>query len=454
MIGLARAPSPRTRGCSSTRRSRRSRPTPTSTRSWRSRSARCSSTRRSRRSWRSPPRSSSRRSRARSARRRRRAPSAVAQVPVDRAHGSRQSVRNLAVLRLVVGVVSWLAPTSAAGCSASTPRGNPQAPYLARLFGIRDLALGVGTLQSTGEAQEQWLRARHPLRRRRHRAAVLGSAPRLPVDADERCSSARRRSPRRRLGSRRSGARGVGLTPRRAARLHVPAAHPAPRGAAREGRRRDRRDATGVIGDVTTVSVARREAIREITVEVARQGARRGARDHARRARGRVGHLVPRPRVPRARRRQARRRSSRRRSARTRTCATSTRPASRGCRAAIAEYPELAGRFTMIGRSVADLHERHARARARRHRAGREHAGHGGQGALLRAARRDLRRADPHRHEGRRRVRRDRRADRAGVRRHPPRGHLGARVLRDRAAADRGASPSRSCTTTSTGPRS
>ena len=34
---------------------------------------------------------------------------------------------------------------------------NPQAPYLARLFGIRDVALAWGTLSSTGSAQRQWL---------------------------------------------------------------------------------------------------------------------------------------------------------------------------------------------------------------------------------------------------------------------------------------------------------
>ena len=31
------------------------------------------------------------------------------------------------------------------------PAENPQAPYLGRLFGARDVALGVGTLQATGE---------------------------------------------------------------------------------------------------------------------------------------------------------------------------------------------------------------------------------------------------------------------------------------------------------------
>jgi hypothetical protein len=34
---------------------------------------------------------------------------------------------------------------------------NPQAPYLSRLFGARDIALGIGTLTSTGEARRRWL---------------------------------------------------------------------------------------------------------------------------------------------------------------------------------------------------------------------------------------------------------------------------------------------------------
>ena len=39
------------------------------------------------------------------------------------------------------------------------PEANPQAPYLGRLFGARDVALGVGTLQASGEARKQWLDA-------------------------------------------------------------------------------------------------------------------------------------------------------------------------------------------------------------------------------------------------------------------------------------------------------
>ena len=108
---------------------------------------------------------------------------------------------------------------------------------------------------------------------------------------------------------------------------------------------------------------------------------------------------------------------------------------------AIAEFPQLAGRFTMIGRSVAICTNGTRVLGLGRHRPGAEHAGHGGQGAVLRPARRRQRGADPHRHQGRRRVRRHRDPDRPRLRRDPPRGHLRARVLRDRAPADRGPAP-------------
>ena len=68
-----------------------------------------------------------------------------------------QSVRNLAMLRLMVGVVSYLAPNLGGKLFGLDTRGNPQAPYLARLFGIRDIALAIGALQSAGESRRQWL---------------------------------------------------------------------------------------------------------------------------------------------------------------------------------------------------------------------------------------------------------------------------------------------------------
>ncbi len=34
---------------------------------------------------------------------------------------------------------------------------NPQSPYLARLFGVRDIALAWGTMSAEGDARRQWL---------------------------------------------------------------------------------------------------------------------------------------------------------------------------------------------------------------------------------------------------------------------------------------------------------
>jgi hypothetical protein len=38
------------------------------------------------------------------------------------------------------------------------PEANPQAPYLGRLFGARDVALAVGLSASTGSERAHWLR--------------------------------------------------------------------------------------------------------------------------------------------------------------------------------------------------------------------------------------------------------------------------------------------------------
>jgi hypothetical protein len=60
------------------------------------------------------------------------------------------SIKTLAALRVAIGAGAWLAPNFAGSLFGLDVKGNPQAPYLARLFGIRDLALGVGTLVAKG----------------------------------------------------------------------------------------------------------------------------------------------------------------------------------------------------------------------------------------------------------------------------------------------------------------
>ena len=67
------------------------------------------------------------------------------------------ALRQLAGLRVVVGLVSLVAPRFGAKLFGLDPDANPQATFLGRLFGVRDIALGVGALASKGEARRQWV---------------------------------------------------------------------------------------------------------------------------------------------------------------------------------------------------------------------------------------------------------------------------------------------------------
>src|SRR3954449_4120655 len=61
-------------------------------------------------------------------------------------------------LRAQIGASAWLAPNLTGKLFGLDPDSNPQAAFLARLFGVRDLALAAGTFGSTGESRTQWLR--------------------------------------------------------------------------------------------------------------------------------------------------------------------------------------------------------------------------------------------------------------------------------------------------------
>ena len=66
-------------------------------------------------------------------------------------------IRSLAITRLAVGGSAFATPRLAGSAFGLDAEANPQAPYLARLFGVRDAALGIGILTSTGDARRQWL---------------------------------------------------------------------------------------------------------------------------------------------------------------------------------------------------------------------------------------------------------------------------------------------------------
>ena len=69
------------------------------------------------------------------------------------------TLNTLAGMRMAVGASSWAAPRLTGRLFGLDADANPQAPYLARLFGVRDLALAWGVLGAEGSARRQWLLA-------------------------------------------------------------------------------------------------------------------------------------------------------------------------------------------------------------------------------------------------------------------------------------------------------
>ena len=69
------------------------------------------------------------------------------------------ALSTLAGLRVAVGAASWATPRVAGKLFGLDAAANPQSPYLARLFGARDIALAWGVLRTEGDARRQWLMA-------------------------------------------------------------------------------------------------------------------------------------------------------------------------------------------------------------------------------------------------------------------------------------------------------
>jgi hypothetical protein len=64
-----------------------------------------------------------------------------------------KSVIGLSLGRIAVGVVSFARPAVAARMFGLDVENNPQGPYLARLFGSREIALGTATLLARGKTR-------------------------------------------------------------------------------------------------------------------------------------------------------------------------------------------------------------------------------------------------------------------------------------------------------------
>ena len=64
-------------------------------------------------------------------------------------------LRTFALMRVLVGGQSWIAPKLSARMVGLDPDSNPQAAYWARLFGVRDVVLGLAALQTDGEDRKR-----------------------------------------------------------------------------------------------------------------------------------------------------------------------------------------------------------------------------------------------------------------------------------------------------------
>jgi hypothetical protein len=69
------------------------------------------------------------------------------------------AVNAIAISRIAVGTGAWLTPNLSGRLFGLDPEGNPQLPYVGRLFGARDVAIGAGTLRSPRKTRDAWLTA-------------------------------------------------------------------------------------------------------------------------------------------------------------------------------------------------------------------------------------------------------------------------------------------------------
>lgn len=64
---------------------------------------------------------------------------------------------SLAAMRIGIGALAWVRPDTASSLFGF-PRPDGQARYLWRLFGVRDVMVGLGTVASTGSRRRAWAR--------------------------------------------------------------------------------------------------------------------------------------------------------------------------------------------------------------------------------------------------------------------------------------------------------
>jgi hypothetical protein len=68
------------------------------------------------------------------------------------------TIKTLSAVRVAIGGGAWLTPGVAGKAFGLDPAGNPQLSYMARLFGVRDVVLGVGLLTADRRSRARWLK--------------------------------------------------------------------------------------------------------------------------------------------------------------------------------------------------------------------------------------------------------------------------------------------------------
>ena len=91
-------------------------------------------------------------------------------------------ILSLAGMRIVIGALAWLRPDLASRLFG-LPRPDGQAAYLWRLFGIRDVVVGLGTATSSGERRRTWATAGLVCDIADGAAGALGRSQVTPVSA-------------------------------------------------------------------------------------------------------------------------------------------------------------------------------------------------------------------------------------------------------------------------------
>ena len=66
-------------------------------------------------------------------------------------------VTGLSVGRIAIGAGALLAPELTMKVFGLDGENNPQLPYMGRMFGSREVAVGVATLLAKGEARRNWI---------------------------------------------------------------------------------------------------------------------------------------------------------------------------------------------------------------------------------------------------------------------------------------------------------